>query len=73
MTFKKLMDGLFRADPMDLLIWSQWYVKKEISCRDCLNTYKVQRNELPNCVKCGLPTAKLKKSIFKETTKNEKN
>jgi len=72
MTFKKLMDGLLRADPMDLLIWSQWYVKKGISCRDCLTTAKDMSSNLPNCFKCGLPTTKLIKSIFKET-KNEKN
>jgi len=73
MTFKKLIEGLLCADPFDLLIFIQWYVGKGITCKDCLTTRKDLNNTLPNCIQCGLPTAKLIKSIFKETKKDEKN
>lgn len=73
MTLIKLIKGLLNSDVMDAAIWCQWYVKKGITCKECINTYRVHKNTLPNCYKCGLPVEKLKKSIFKtkETKQNE--
>jgi len=74
MTLIELFKGLLKSDCLDAVVWGQWYVKKDITCRDCLNTYKVQANKMPNCKACGLPVEKLKQSIFKkEIIKDEKD
>ena len=74
MVIKDLIDGFLRADPLDFVIWAQWYVKRGITCRDCIRTREIQSRTKPNCYTCGLPTAKLlRNSIFKETKKDENN
>ena len=66
MTVQELIDGIRRADPLDLLIFMQWYVKRgELTCKKCVELRKAFSGNPPNCVACGLPTAKLIKTTFK--------
>lgn len=66
-SLSKLIDGVLAADPMDLIVWLQWYVSKgNITCKHCIETMKMQGGTPPNCYKCGLPTAKLLRRHFGE-------
>jgi hypothetical protein len=74
MTVQELIEGIQRADPLDLLIFMQWYVKRgDITCKKCIELRKSLSGNPPNCYACGLPTAKLLKQHFKGDHINAKN
>ena len=66
-SLQTLIDGVLKSDPIDLVVWLQWYVAKgNITCKRCIETMKMQGGKPPNCYKCGLPTAKLLRKSFRE-------
>jgi ribosomal protein L37E len=74
MLIKDIVKGISNTDAYELLLWSMWYFRPgRPSCKECVETKKMMSNVRPNCVQCGLPSARLIKQHFwkKETQKNE--
>ena len=68
-TLKSLFEGILSADPLDFIIWAQWYVKRNFTCKECIETRVMSSGNPPRCDSCGLPTAKLLNKHFKKETK----
>jgi hypothetical protein len=72
-TLRDVIKGVLDADALDLLVWAQWYVSKNMTCKECLTTRAKMSKTPPSCYKCGLPCAKLKKQFgFEGDSRNEK-
>ena len=64
MIVKDLLTGLLKQDLYDLLIWCEWYFRpSRVSCKICIEE-KSRKGRLPDCEKCGLPSARLIKKTF---------
>jgi hypothetical protein len=64
MTVKELINGILRTDLYELLIWSEWYFRpSRVTCKECVEERALKGN-VPDCVKCGLPQARLLKKHF---------
>ena len=62
-----LINGLLNSNLYDLLAFLTWYVKRDgITCIDCVETRSMMSKKAPNCIKCGLPTAKILEKYFKK-------
>jgi hypothetical protein len=71
MTIRELFDGILRTDLYEILIWSEWYFRpSRVSCKECVEERGV-KGVLPDCVKCGIPNARLIQKTFGK--KGEKN
>jgi hypothetical protein len=71
----QLIDRLVNSNLYDLLAFLVWYAKRDevkITCIDCIETRKDMSNIPPDCVKCGLPTAKLLEKYFNINPYKEK-
>ena len=61
----QMIDGLMNSNLYDLLALLVWYTKRNgITCEECIRTRTSMSKIPPNCVKCGLPTARLLKKYF---------
>lgn len=69
MSPKQMIDGLMNGNLYDLLAFLTWYVKRDgTTCIECIETRSMLSKKAPNCVKCGLPTARLLKKHFNKET-----
>jgi len=70
MILKQLLDGVLKQDLYELLIWSEWYFRpSRVSCKECVEERSI-KGVVPNCVKCGLPSARLIKNAFRKKKEN---
>jgi len=66
MTIGELLKGVLKTDLYELLIWSEWYFRPtRVSCKECVDEKGV-KGRLPECDKCGLPSARLIKKTFRK-------
>lgn len=69
----QLMENLSKSNLYDLMAFLVWYVKRDgITCIDCIEIKKDMSDIPPNCVKCGLPTARLLDKHFNINPYKEK-
>jgi len=66
--------GFSEFDPVDFLYFLTWYLSRPNgqTCKDCILTKSMMSGKAPNCLKCGLPTARLLKKYFKKERPYEK-
>ena len=66
MTLKELFNGALKQDLYEILIWSEWYFRpSRVACKECVDERKVKGSP-PDCVRCGLPVARLIKNTFRK-------
>ena len=66
MTLKEISNGALKQDLYELLIWGEWYFRpSRVACKECVDERKVKGRE-PDCVKCGLPSARLIHKTFRK-------
>ena len=71
MILRELFNGVLKQDLYELLIWSEWYFRStRVPCKECVEERKVKGRE-PDCVKCGLPSARLINKTFRKKKEKE--
>lgn len=66
MTPKELIGSILEKDMYEIYIWANWFFRPgRVSCVDCIRTRALMSKKVPNCAKCGLPSARLIKRTFK--------
>jgi hypothetical protein len=75
MSPRQFIQKLSDSNLYDLLAFLVWYTKRGgITCVECIETRMMLSKIPPNCVECGLPTARLLKKHFnKGVVNNEKD
>ena len=62
MTFNDLIKGILNTELYEALIWSTWYFRPtRVPCKECIERKAEGSGKAPDCITCGLPTAKLLK------------
>jgi hypothetical protein len=56
----KIMD----CNLYDFLAFLVWYLKRDMTCIQCIETRNMTSGLPPDCITCGLPTARLMKRYF---------
>jgi len=65
MTPKELYEVVKDKDIYEMYVWANWFFRRgRVSCVECVRTRAMLSKEKPNCVKCGLPSARLIKRTF---------
>ncbi len=65
MTPKELLNGILEKDIYEIYVWANWFFRESrVSCVDCVNARSMISKKPPNCVRCGLPSARLIKRRF---------
>ncbi len=71
MTLNDILKGALKTDLYELLIWSTWYFREtRVSCKECVERKAEGSGKIPDCVTCGLPTAKLIRKFLEKETEN---
>ena len=71
-TLENLPFEFDRYDGKEILYFVSWFLKRGTSCEDCILSKKLTTKRPPNCIKCGLPTARLLKKHFNKERPYEK-
>ena len=65
MTPKELLNNIREKDIYEMYVWANWFFRESrVSCVDCVNARALLSEKPPNCVQCGLPSARLIKRRF---------
>jgi len=71
MKVRQLIKGLLERDLYDLYLFIIWYARPgRVSCIDCIKTCKEMSGNIPDCSKCGNPTATALKKYFSFELRN---
>ena len=64
MSPRQLGNSFLNCNLYDFLAFLVWYFKRSFTCLTCIETRKMGSGTAPDCVKCGLPTARLLRKHF---------
>ena len=66
MTLGELIKGALKTDLYELLIWGEWYFRpSRVACKHCIEEKSI-KGKVPDCVKCGQPSARLIDKTFRK-------
>ena len=65
MTLTELFKVVKDKDIYEMYVWANWFFRVgRVSCVECIRTRAMMSKQPPNCVRCGLPSARLIKRTF---------